>query len=115
MTTPNTDLTEQIARALYSKGHPALEDAWDNPGNLAQAPQWRDRWRKSAAAVLPIVEQAVKRGQAEALRDAAYEFADGAWSDQWIADDVCDDVSAVQSTERWFNARADTIEKEADQ
>lgn len=51
-----------------------------------------------------------REGQAEALRQAAYEFAEGAWQDQWSADEVECDVTAVQSTYRWFAAKADQIE-----
>lgn len=49
---------------------------------------------------------------AQALREAAREFAEGEWSEAWGTDGVCDDVSAVQSTERWLNRRADRIERE---
>lgn len=55
----------------------------------------------------------IARVKANALREAAWEFAEGAWADQWIADLVSDDVSAVQSTERWFRGRAGRIEEEA--
>ncbi|WP_347042043.1 hypothetical protein [Brachybacterium nesterenkovii] len=59
MTTPNTDLAEQIeASAREVMRRSALIADVDLPAYIA-------------AAVLPIVEAAVKRGQAEALRDAA--------------------------------------------
>lgn len=53
----------------------------------------------------------IAKVKADALREAAYEFAEGAWADQWGADGVDDDVSAIQSTFRWFADRADQIEK----
>lgn len=61
-----------------------------------------------AAAVMPIVE----RAQAEALREAARVFAEGAWADAFMRGEVEDDVSAVQATDRWLNRRADRIENE---
>lgn len=57
MTTPNTDpLVEQLARAMAAHVHVEGEKAW--PG-----------YKAYARAVVPTVEQEVKRGQAEALRD----------------------------------------------
>lgn len=49
--------------------------------------------------------------KADALREAAYEFAEGPWQDQWAADRVDDDVTAVQSTHKWFQEKADRIER----
>lgn len=69
----------------------------------SQAEAQYDRWLAAHDA----------RVKAEALRDAADEFARGAWVAQWGADQVDDDISAVDSTGRWFRQRADTIEKEA--
>lgn len=57
--------------------------------------------------------RAIARIKAEAVREAAYKFAEGAWQDQWSTDRVEDDVAAVESTYRWFDERADQIEKEA--
>lgn len=48
---------------------------------------------------------------AKALREAAEKFAAGDWADAWLTDGVDDDVSAVRSTNRWFNDRADRIER----
>lgn len=49
--------------------------------------------------------------KADALREVAYEFAAGPWQDQFAADGVDDDVSAVQSTYKWFQEKADRIER----
>lgn len=61
MTTPNTDLAEQIARAL--RRHDAETHGWSGPMLLTMTAQ---DYMPAAAAVLPIVDAAVKRGQAEA-------------------------------------------------
>ena len=59
MTTPNTDLAERIeASARKVMKRSALIADVDLPAHIA-------------AAVMPIVDAAVKRGQAEALRNAA--------------------------------------------
>ena len=54
---------------------------------------------------------AIRAVKAEALREAAYDWGDATWQEQWLADGVEDDVSAVQSTVKWLNARADQIEE----
>jgi len=63
MTTPNTDpLVEQIARELYRHDYPTRIGGWDNARKLE-----KERYADRAAAVLPIVDAAVKAGKAEAL------------------------------------------------
>lgn len=57
--------------------------------------------------VSPEHDQAVA---ARALRDAAEDFATGAWHDAWMTDRVDDDVSAVRSTDKWLRHRADRID-----
>lgn len=79
MTTPNTDLVSQIAVALYNNaeyyGPEDVQPGWECLGD-----EEREEWRLIAAAALPIVAEAVKRGQAEALRDAADSVHDNAAS-----------------------------------
>lgn len=58
MTTPNTDLTEQIAQAIYG-----------NPPPWCEEPYGLDESRHLAAATLPIVDAAVKRARVEAWQD----------------------------------------------
>lgn len=50
--------------------------------------------------------------RAEALREAAFEFAEGGWSDAFLEGRVEDDVSAVRATETWLNRRADRIARD---
>lgn len=66
----------------------------------------RNDWKAAAQHIDRARDMAAREQRAEALRDAAQDFAEGAWADQWLADGVHDDVSAVQSTERWLLARA---------
>lgn len=91
----------------------AFKAAWHDADDDGQAGK---RVEIALAKVLgPALAAARREGQAEALRQAAYEFAEGAWQDQWSADAVECDVTAVQSTYRWFVAKADQIENGADQ
>lgn len=111
VTTTDTDaLQERIAEELYYDRHPEGRHRGEWPA--AVYPDDVYEYRDLAATVLPIIAAEVRKAQADALREAAHEFAEGAWADQWGADRVDDDVSAVQSTERWFNARANDIEQE---
>lgn len=61
-----------------------------------------------------VVDTVWPIAQAAALREAAERFAAGEWADAWMADGVDDDVSAVQSTARWFLAEAERLEQSAD-
>ncbi|PMC76384.1 hypothetical protein [Brachybacterium sp. UMB0905] len=73
MTTPNTDLQEQIAIALYGNaeyyGPEDVQPEWERRGD-----EERDEWRQIAAAVMPIVDAAVKRAKAEVLREAGRDL-----------------------------------------
>lgn len=51
--------------------------------------------------------------RAAAIEDAAEVFGAGDWNDAWMADAVDDDVTAVQSTVKWFQARAKGIRESA--
>lgn len=51
----------------------------------------------------------VARAKAEALREAAEVWAEGAWSDAFAASHVVDDISAVQAMEWWLIARAEGV------
>ena len=86
-------------RSGWAQGHP-FPQTTEVEERYAEFDRWLDRERAAAR----------REGQAEALRQAAYEFAEGAWQDQWSADAVECDVTAVQSTYRWFVAKADQIE-----
>lgn len=57
-----------------------------------------------------LASPVIRSIQAEAIRDATRVFATGGWVDTFTAG-VVDDVSAVQAADRWFNDRADRIEK----
>lgn len=57
-----------------------------------------------------LASPVIRRIQAEAIREATRVFATGGWVDTFTSG-VVDDVSAVQATDRWFNERADHIEK----
>lgn len=66
MTTTDTDaLTERIARALYENaeyyGPEDVQPAWEHRDD-----EERDEWREIAAAVLPIVDEEVRKAKAEA-------------------------------------------------
>lgn len=61
----------------------------------------------------PVQERlakAIRARDAEVLREAAEDFANGGWNDAWMTDPVDDDVSAVLSTEKWLLRRAEAIE-----
>lgn len=68
MTTPNTDLAEQLYRAICAP-------EWDEPTDDLNEQTIRAMHREMAMpwieSMLPVVDAAVKRGQAEAIRDAA--------------------------------------------
>ena len=105
MTTDTTALQERIARALFlserwnwydhrpdrektpegdREQREKMAALWDaeagKPWHESRWPSFRQEYPRLAAAVLPIVEAAVKRGQAEALRDAADSVHDNAAS-----------------------------------
>ena len=50
--------------------------------------------------------------RAEALREAARDFAEGEWLEAFLTDRVTDDASAVRATEAWFNRRADNLARD---
>jgi len=105
MTTTDTDLTEQIARVIYGEdprwGYTQAGDEhgvdWGTlPETIQQA------ILEMAAAVLPIVAEAVKAGKAEALREAAKEI-EGMGVEPW---------NALTPAIRALRFRADEIEQE---
>ena len=71
MTTPNDDLAEQIEKALWGSIR-----VYDWPSGRGVDVFVHDHVHEVVAAVLPIVEDAVKRGQAEAWNQGA----ETAWS-----------------------------------
>ena len=73
MTTLNTDLQEQIARAIHASDAANGYAADEYEEMSAEAREW---YALNAAAVLPIVDAAVKRGQAEAWDEGAQAQAD---------------------------------------
>lgn len=71
MTTTDTDaLKERIARALYSNDFPTHMGGWDHARALA-----KERYADRAAAVLPIVEEEVRKAAKEAWDQCAMEQA----------------------------------------
>lgn len=98
---------------------PVLDDArmlnregWtcgDEPGEYDRCTDCRAVCDDLAAFLGPYLA----RIRADAICSAAEEFASGAWADQFLVDRVHDDVSAVQATERWFQAHADALQREA--
>lgn len=97
-----SELDTATVRATYAIAKTYRQSP--DPGRVKAFNAWLDQQRAEAR----------REGQAEALRQAAYEFAEGAWRDQWSADEVECDVTAVQSTYRWFAAKADQIENGED-
>lgn len=102
MTTPNADLAEQIARVLNAEGW--TFEGEHEPGEYDECAECRSAVDPIAAAVLPIVDAAVKRGQAEALRDAAQDYGPAQISGLFLGADGY--------TKAWLARRADLIEKE---
>ena len=80
-----------------------LRDAWVN--KMIESEDW------PIETGIFYAEKALAQIKVDALREAAYEFAEGAWSDEFLADRVEDDVSAVQCMYRWFERRAKQIEE----
>jgi len=100
-----SDVTGEDARDTLAEALTTLRA--DRDGNLQPLSYYR-RWSEvEADAIAPIVARLLADARAEALRDAAEEFATGAWQDAWATAGVHDDVSAVRATEAWFLARAD--------
>lgn len=65
MTTPNTDLVEQIARALFDHEHRHMRPEWrERAWTTSRTLSDRAHFLARAAAVLPIVDAAVKAGKA---------------------------------------------------
>lgn len=113
MTTDPTPLQERIARELYARGNDELRKAWDNPRNLHQVPQWREKYRELSAAVLPLIAAEVRKAQADVLRDAAADM--GEWADEPIlvtGDATDEDTWTSQTVGEWLHVRAEQIEKE---
>lgn len=77
-------------------------------------PGFRQTYSRRAAAVLPLVDAAVKRGKAEALRSAANDAREilpdaeggGLGGNEWFPEEWGGQV------EGWLNYRAHRIEKE---
>ena len=76
MTTPNTDLQEEIARALYNNaeyyGPEDVQPEWEHRGDGEQ-----DEWRQIAAAILPVVEEHTRAAAKAAWDECAQE--QGGW------------------------------------
>jgi hypothetical protein len=58
----------------------------------------------------PMFDRVIREAKAQAIREAAEVWGKDTWQDVWAGDDVDDDVTAVQSTVRWLQARADALE-----
>lgn len=71
MTTPNTDLAEQIARAMFNRARPGNEYA-----DLTWV-EVRGEYMDEAAAVLPIVEEHARAAAKAAWDECAQE--QGGW------------------------------------
>ena len=95
MTTDTTALQERIAEELYYDRHPEGRHRGEWPA--AVYPDDVYEYRDLAAAVLPIIAAEVRRGQAEALRDAA---------DAWHAEHE----GTRPGPYNWMWDRADRIE-----
>ena len=98
-------ILERSAKALYEwdfiETDRHVPVAWEEVPN-----ELRAVWYSGARAVLEAVYGDI---QAEALREVAEEWAEGAWSEEFILAGVVDDVTAVQATAVWLNARADRL------
>lgn len=111
---------DPAVEALAAAIEPIIDYSGDLLWSESQGPRARNVARTVLAAIarneVPGVTLAADRepdglraAQAAALREAAEDFATGAWADAWGADGVEDDISAVRSTERWLLARADAL------
>lgn len=85
----------------------AFNTGWH--GVMGGAGRAGERTRAGLRAVLAL-GPTVAQSQAEALREAAHTWGAGEWQEQWMADRVSCDESAVRSTVDWLNAEADRIE-----
>lgn len=106
----NTDLRDRIAQVL--REHPVIPPTYAGDRSLGE------KASITAALILPIVDSAVKRGQAEALRDAANDLnarANGpeliAAADRW-AGYYSGVRTAIQNEETALRLRAGRIEEE---
>jgi hypothetical protein len=63
-----------------------------------------------ADAILPLIAEHDAEVAAKTLREAADRYGEGVWLDTFMANQVDDDVSAVQAMCGWLNAEADRIE-----
>lgn len=81
--------------------------------NMAYAGSYpQEKAARYVRTVEAIIDARVRAAKVEALREAADDFATGAWAEAFLTGEVVDDESAVRATEAWFLARADRIEED---
>lgn len=114
MRTPDERVAVRPFRHPWIKGtdvDPECGRTWHDHG-------WIDRGDHGftvcpTEAERPDVAEARERAvRAETLSEAAEVWGEGQWQEQWSADHVEDDVSAVRSTVRWLRERAEAVASE---
>lgn len=104
---PDADLPgfSEPRECMYAPIYHALKDAKDCDYGCA-----RDYTNQTVRLwVVEAVEQIVTARLAEALRDAASDYATGGWLDAFTSGEVEDDESAVRATDQWLRDRADEL------